>query len=201
LISLSRDWPISGLAIKLPEIELLPFQWRRSPAPRAGLSIFNESSDGIGLMAVERLGHVAIRVEEMGRAKAFYQSLGLCITWDADDWCYLQSPSTGDGIALLSADYRAAGPHFAFHFSDRAELDRLHAQLEAQGQSCGPVHDHRDGTASFYLRDPEGNWLEMLYEPAAGIPSNLPGQAPIPVAMPPAVPAVIAAVIPGPVAG
>jgi hypothetical protein len=45
----------------------------------------------------------------------------------------------------------------------------------------GPVHDHRDGTASFYLQDPEGNWLEMLYEPAAGIPSNV-GAAAIPAA-------------------
>ena len=89
-------------------------------------------------MAVERLGHVAIRVEDMGRAKAFYQSLGLCITWDADDWCYLQSPLSGDGIALLSADYRAAGPHFAFHFSDRGELDRLHAELEAMGPELRP---------------------------------------------------------------
>jgi hypothetical protein len=42
------------------------------------------------------------------------------------------------------------------------------------------VHDHRDGTASFYLQDPEGNWLELLYEPAAGIPSNVAGQAAIP---------------------
>ena len=46
----------------------------------------------------------------------------------------------------------------------------------------GPVHDHRDGTASFYLQDPEGNWLEMLYEPEAGIPSNVEGQEPIPAA-------------------
>jgi len=51
----------------------------------------------------------------------------------------------------------------------------VHAQLVAAGRSCGPVHDHRDGTASFYLQDPEGNWLEMLYEPPGGIPSNLPG--------------------------
>jgi catechol-2,3-dioxygenase len=41
----------------------------------------------------------------------------------------------------------------------------------------GDVHDHRDGTASFYLQDPEGNWLEMLYEPPAGIPSNQGGAA------------------------
>ena len=24
----------------------------------------------------------------------------------------------------------------------------------------------------FYFRDPDGNWLEMLYEPPGGIPSN-----------------------------
>ncbi|MEB3307030.1 MAG: VOC family protein [Cyanobacteriota bacterium] len=131
-------------------------------------------------MGADRLGHVAIRVTDMDRAKAFYQSLGLRLTWDAPDWAYLQSPASGDGIALLSPDYRAAGPHFAFHFDDRAEVDRIHDQLEAAGHRCGPVHDHRDGTASFYLQDPEGNWLEMLYEPSAGIPTNRPGQAAIP---------------------
>jgi len=129
--------------------------------------------------AVHRLGHIAVRVADMERAKAFYTSLGLQLTWDAADWAYLQSPLTGDGVALLSPDYTAAGPHFAFHFADRAAVDAVHAQLEASGHPVGPVHDHRDGTASFYLQDPEGNWLEMLYEPPAGIPSNK-GAAAIP---------------------
>jgi catechol 2,3-dioxygenase-like lactoylglutathione lyase family enzyme len=131
-------------------------------------------------MAKIRLGHVALRVHDMDRAKAFYQSLGLRLTWDAADWAYLQSPLNGDGVALLSPEYKAAGPHFAFHYHDRSEVDRVHAQLVAAGHRCGPVHDHRDGTASFYLQDPEGNWLELLYEPAAGIPSNVAGQAAIP---------------------
>jgi catechol 2,3-dioxygenase-like lactoylglutathione lyase family enzyme len=118
---------------------------------------------------------VALRVQDMERAKAFYLGLGLQLTWDAPDWAYLEWPGGGSGIALLSPDYKAAGPHFAFHFRDRAEVDAVHAELVAAGHSCGPVHDHRDGTASFYLQDPEGNWLEMLYEPPGGIPSNLPG--------------------------
>jgi catechol-2,3-dioxygenase len=63
---------------------------------------------------------------------------------------------------------------------DRAAVDALHDQLAASGQPVGEVHDHRDGTASFYLQDPEGNWLEILYEPPAGIPSNT-GAAAIPV--------------------
>jgi catechol 2,3-dioxygenase-like lactoylglutathione lyase family enzyme len=128
--------------------------------------------------SVHRLGHVALRVADMERAKAFYGALGLQLTWDAPDWAYLQSPLTGDGVALLSPDYTAAGPHFAFHFEDRAAVDAVHAQLVASGYPVGPVHDHRDGTASFYLQDPEGNWLEILYEPPAGSPSNV-GAPPI----------------------
>lgn len=134
--------------------------------------------------AIPRLGHVALRVQDMERAKAFYRSLGLRLTWEAADWAYLQAPDSGDGIALLSPDYTAAGPHVAFHFSERAEVQAVHDRLEASGQSVGPVHDHRDGTASFYLQDPEGNWLEVLYEPPAGIPSNIDGQAPIPAPRP-----------------
>jgi catechol 2,3-dioxygenase-like lactoylglutathione lyase family enzyme len=125
--------------------------------------------------ATHRLGHVALRVQDMERAKAFYLSLGLTLTWDAPDWAYLEWPGGGTGIALLSPTYTAAGPHFAFHFRDRAEVDAARQRLVEAGQSCGPVHDHRDGTASFYLQDPEGNWLEMLYEPEGGIPSNLKG--------------------------
>ncbi len=120
-----------------------------------------------------RLGHVAVRVQDMARAMAFYRALGLRVTWEADDWAYLQSPDTGDGIALLSPAYTAAGPHFAFHYTSRDEVDAVHDQLRSAGHRVGPVHDHRDGTASFYLQDPDGNWLEMLYEPAGGIPSNV----------------------------
>ena len=45
-------------------------------------------------------------------------------------------------------------------------------KLKDEGVHVGPLHDHRDGTASFYLKDPEGNWLEMLFQPPNGIPSN-----------------------------
>jgi catechol 2,3-dioxygenase-like lactoylglutathione lyase family enzyme len=124
------------------------------------------------LLAHHRLGHVAVRVQDMDRAKEFYRSLGFTLTWDAPDWAYLQLPEGGDGIALLSPDYRAAGPHFAFHFRDRAEVSAAHASLAARGVEVGPLHDHRDGTSSFYLQDSEGNWMEMLYEPVEGIPSN-----------------------------
>jgi len=67
-------------------------------------------------VAVHRLGHVALRVQDMARAVAFYELLGLRLTWEAEDWAYLQSPETGDGVALLSPAYKPAGPHFAFQY-------------------------------------------------------------------------------------
>jgi catechol 2,3-dioxygenase-like lactoylglutathione lyase family enzyme len=118
------------------------------------------------------LGHVALRVQDMERAKRFYGAMGLELTWDASDWAYLQRPGGGDGIALLSPEYKAAGPHFAFHYASRELVQAEHTRLQAAGMPVGELHDHRDGTASFYLQDPEGNWLELLYEPAAGIGSN-----------------------------
>ena len=118
---------------------------------------------------VKRLGHVAVRVKDISRAKSFYMSLGMKVVWDDIDWCYLETDSSHDGLALLGPSYKPAGPHFAFHFSKKSEVEDVHAQLVKSGTHVGKLHSHRDGTASFYLKDPEGNWLEMLYEPPSGI--------------------------------
>ncbi len=121
---------------------------------------------------VKRLGHIALRVKDVSRAKAFYMNIGMKLIWDDPDWCYLEAGPNKDGLALLGPGYKSAGPHFAFHFTDRNEVQSAHTELKDAGIEVGPLHDHRDGTASFYLKDSEGNWLEMLYLPPQGIPSN-----------------------------
>ena len=131
-----------------------------------------EKQSNLNVEGVHRLGHVAIRVDDVTRAKSFYMSLGMKLVWDDNDWCYLEAGSTKDGLALLGPGYKAAGPHFAFHFTDRNQVEEIHCALNKKGVRVGPLHDHRDGTASFYLKDPEDNWLEMLYQPQEGIPSN-----------------------------
>ena len=125
------------------------------------------------IKGVHRLGHVAIRVDDVDRAKDFYMSLGMQLVWDDTDWCYLEAVDSRDGLALLGPGYKAAGPHFAFHFTDKDEVKRIHSSLKNRGLKVGALHDHRDGTSSFYLKDTEGNWLEMLYHPPTGIPTNL----------------------------
>ena len=124
------------------------------------------------IVNVKRLGHVAIRVRDVDRAKAFYISLGMKLIWDDPDWCYLEVGQTNDGLALIGPNYKVAGPHFAFHFVEKSEVKQIHRQLIESGVDVGSLHEHRDGTSSFYLKDPEGNWLEMLYHPPEGIASN-----------------------------
>ena len=123
--------------------------------------------------SVYRIGHIALRVEDLERSKAFYLKIGMKLIWDDQDWCYLETINSKDGLALLGPSYKAAGPHFAFHFNNKKEIERIHTDLKNTGVKVGAIHDHRDGTSSFYMRDTEGNWLEMLYVPSEGIKSNV----------------------------
>ncbi|NEP08377.1 MAG: VOC family protein [Okeania sp. SIO2G4] len=116
-------------------------------------------------MKLKRLGHVAICVQDVDKAVEFYQNLGMEIAWKDADWAYLKAGD--DGLALLSPGYEQAGPHFGFVFSDRSEMETAYEQLKVQNIQVSPVHEHRDGTASFYGRDLDGNWFEYLYEPEA----------------------------------
>ena len=151
---------------------LLPGYGKVEVAP--GVVRFQNANSltAISMLPVQRLGHVAIRVRDIDRAICFYTSLGMRVIWKATDWSYLEASNSHDGLALLGPNYQAAGPHFAFHFKDREAVEDVHYKLRQEGTTVGEVHNHRDGTASFYLQDPDGNWLEMLYEPPEGILGN-----------------------------
>tara|TARA_Y100000589_G_C27196849_1_gene647252 strand:- start:3780 stop:4172 length:393 start_codon:yes stop_codon:yes gene_type:complete len=127
-----------------------------------------ETSNG-----VNRIGHIALRVKDLNRSKSFYVSLGMKLIWDDKDWCYLEAGAGKDGLALLGPSYKAAGPHLAFHFEEKKEIEEMHMDLKNAGIKVGAIHEHRDGTASFYMQDTEDNWLEMLYVPEGGIKSNI----------------------------
>ena len=115
-------------------------------------------------MQLKRLGHVAICVEDVDRAAKFYKSLGMRLVWKDNDWAYLKAGD--DGLALLSPSYKQAGPHFGFVFDDRQEIESAYEELKSHACEVSELHEHRDGTASFYGKDPDGNWFEYLYEPA-----------------------------------
>jgi catechol 2,3-dioxygenase-like lactoylglutathione lyase family enzyme len=114
-------------------------------------------------MQFTRLGHVAICVQDIPASVAFYQGLGMALAWQDTDWAYLKAGQ--DGLALLGPGYKQSGPHFGFVFDDRGAIDVAYAEVKAQNIKMTEIHDHRDGTASFYACDPDGNWFEYLYEP------------------------------------
>jgi catechol 2,3-dioxygenase-like lactoylglutathione lyase family enzyme len=114
-------------------------------------------------MKLKRIGHVAICVKDLDRAAEFYQNLGMDLVWKDPDWAYLKAGE--DGLALLSPNYQQAGSHFGFVFTNRAEVDQAYDRLKTEGVHVTQIHDHRDGTASFYGRDLDDNWFEYLYEP------------------------------------
>lgn len=116
-------------------------------------------------MQLKRLGHVAICVQDIDASARFYQNLGMELVWKDPDWAYLKAGQ--DGLALLSPGYDQAGAHFGFIFDDRAEVDAAYERLKGDGVTVTKIHEHRDGTASFYGKDLDGNWFEYLYEPAA----------------------------------
>ncbi len=116
------------------------------------------------MMELKRLGHVAICVNDIAAAAKFYQNLGMKLVWQDNDWAYLKAGN--DGLALLSPDYEQAGPHFGFVFDQRSAIDEAYARLSQEDVKLTKIHEHRDGTASFYGRDPFGNWFEYLYEPS-----------------------------------
>ena len=113
---------------------------------------------------ITQLGHVAVRVADIPTAIEFYRQLGLVNVWQDADWAYMKAGQ--DGLALLGPGYKSAGAHFGFVFEDLADLEAEHTRLKAAGITVGALHGHRDGTASFYGKDPDGNLFEFLHEPA-----------------------------------
>ena len=117
------------------------------------------------------LRHLALTVSDVERAKSFYMRVfGMKPVWEPDaDNSYLSSGC--DNLALhrgKPGDRSAQSlDHLGFVV---ATIDDLEAGWEwAQANGIEIVHElrkHRDGSSSFYIRDPDGNLVQVLYEPA-----------------------------------
>jgi catechol 2,3-dioxygenase-like lactoylglutathione lyase family enzyme len=125
---------------------------------------------------IRGLWHLALRVTDLARTRAFYQTLfGMRPVWEPDaDNLYLSSGT--DNLALHQipdaerAAYQARPAQFLDHLGFIVDspdtVDRLCKQAEASGVTI--VHRprrHRDGSYSCYLADPDGNTVQVLYEP------------------------------------
>jgi catechol-2,3-dioxygenase len=106
----------------------------------------------------------------MSRARAFYEGLlGMQAVWVPDpENVYLSSGS--DNLALHQTD--AVTPeggrldHFGFMVRSKADVDRIAGKMAQSGVPIlKAAREHRDGSYSFYMSDPDGNVIQILYEP------------------------------------
>ncbi len=122
------------------------------------------------------LRHLALKVRDIVKSKAFYESLfQMTVVWQPDpDNVYMSSGV--DNLALHQippgelADFQDRHgqflDHLGFIMDSPANVDRLYEI--AMTKSVPIVHhpkQHRDGSYSFYLADPDQLTIQILYEP------------------------------------
>jgi catechol 2,3-dioxygenase-like lactoylglutathione lyase family enzyme len=114
--------------------------------------------------------HLALKVADVERAKDFYARVfGMKVVWQPDpDNAYMSSGS--DNLALHRAADRGGEAqrldHLGFIVPTIADVEAGYAWARSNGVEI--VHElrhHRDGSVSFYIRDPDGNVIQALYEP------------------------------------
>jgi len=121
------------------------------------------------MIAHRGLRHLALRVAEVERAREFYARVfGMRLIWQPDaDNVYMSSGC--DNLALHRSprgDPSAqALDHLGFIAASVAEVEEGYAWAMANRLDIvKPLAHHRDGSVSFYLCDPDGNVIQVLYE-------------------------------------
>jgi catechol 2,3-dioxygenase-like lactoylglutathione lyase family enzyme len=117
------------------------------------------------------LRHLALNVNSVAAAVNFYQRVfGMRIVWQPDDDnVYLSS-----GCDILAFHRGRSGDrsaqsldHLGFIVPTIDELEEGYRWAQDnQLDIARPLRRHRDGSVSYYLRDPDGNVIQVLYEPS-----------------------------------
>ena len=131
-----------------------------------------------GLHPDVRVGHVHLRVADLERATAFYRDvLGLDVVAYGPDFgvpgaAFLSAGGYHHHVGLNTWTSEGSAPppeghtglyHVAYVYPDRTELGRAVRRILDHGYPIDGAEDH-GATVSVYLRDPDGNGIELYYD-------------------------------------
>ena len=126
------------------------------------------------------LRHLALRVTDLKKSRAFYERLfGMKVVWEPDpDNVYFSSGCDNLALHQISqaelGDYHGRRGQYLDHvgviMADPAAVDELYALIASEADELGATivkspKQHRDGSYSCYIADPDGNVVQVLYEP------------------------------------
>lgn len=128
------------------------------------------------------VGHVHLRVADLERATAFYRdALGLDVVAYGPDFglpgaAFLSAGGYHHHVGLNTWESEGASPpprghtglyHVAFVYPNRGELGNAVRRILDHGRPVDGAEDH-GATVSVYLKDPNGNGIELYYDRPRG---------------------------------
>jgi catechol 2,3-dioxygenase-like lactoylglutathione lyase family enzyme len=117
------------------------------------------------------LRHVALNVKNAQKSKDFYsQALGMSVDWEPDPKNIYLTRDNLDNLALHEASGPPSGlqqlDHIGFFVPDYQSLQSAQSHIKSLGINLEKeLKTHRDGSSSFYFRDPDGILIQILHYP------------------------------------
>lgn len=130
------------------------------------------------------LKHAALPARDLARGLRFYREVLGFETYHATERDWAMVAGFGTSVSLVQSEPGTAAvgshppsgmrtgvhpAHLGLTLPDCAAVDEWHERVRthelAQGLALTPPKRHRDGSYGFYLNDPEGNALEIIFIP------------------------------------
>jgi catechol 2,3-dioxygenase-like lactoylglutathione lyase family enzyme len=116
--------------------------------------------------------HVALNVQDTQLSKRFYMVvLKMALEWEPDAENVYLTSGGHDNLALHKASTPASESgqrldHIGFALPTLEAVDEWYEWIRSQGAKIlREIKTHRDGARSFYLSDPDGVVIQMIYHP------------------------------------
>ena len=118
------------------------------------------------------LRHVAIQVSDPQKSKEWYiRILKMELEWEPDTENVYLTSGGQDNLAIHKASHHASDSaqlldHIGFALPAMEDVDAWYRWVKSQNvKILRDIKTHRDGARSFYMQDPDGVVIQMIYHP------------------------------------